>query len=169
MSKTVIVCQTIEFEQNLKSLFRYDPDTGFIFYKRPIKGRKRPLNEPAGSVGVQGYLQVCSQGRQLKAHRLAWFLHYGVWPEGQIDHINKDKADNRIENLRQGSSVNQHNRVTKVAQSGLVGAHKSNKPTRPFCSSIKIEGAKKFLGYFKTAEEAHQAYMKHKEPILASK
>lgn len=168
MSKTAIV-YTLEFEENLKLLFKYEPDIGLIFYKKSIKGRKRSLEEPAGSVGIGGYRQICSQGRQLKAHRLAWFLYYGVWPDSQIDHINKNKLDNRIENLRQGASVNQHNRDTKLASSGLRGAHKSNKKLKPFKSSIELAGSTKFLGYFKTAEEAHKTYMGYKETVLASK
>lgn len=167
-SKTVVV-YTTSFEENLKLLLRYEPDTGFIYYTRGVKGRKRPLSEPAGSVGMGGYIQLTVFNKQLKAHRVAWFLYYGVWPDDQIDHINKNTSDNRIENLRVGGSVNQHNRSVPVAGSGLIGAHKSTKKNFPFCSAIRIDGKSKFLGLFKTAQEAHETYMLEKEKILASK
>lgn len=167
MSKTAIV-YTCEFEDFLRSFLRYDPDTGDLYLTRGVKGRRRKLTEPLGTVGKGGYVQITVKGKQLKAHRVAWFLFYGGWPEGQVDHINKDTSDNRIENLRVGASVNQHNRDIMVGASGLSGAHKSNKKSKPFKSSIKVQGKTKHLGYFKTSEEAHKAYMKEKESLLAS-
>lgn len=154
-------------DEAIKDLLKYDPDTGNIYYTRSVKGRRRSLTEPAGTVGVGGYVQLTVYCKQYKAHRLAWFLYYGAWPEGQIDHINKDKTDNRIENLRVGSSVNQHNRDMGVPASGYPGAHKSNKK-KPYKSSIRVDGVPQHLGYFETAEEAHKAYMSVKERVLAS-
>lgn len=77
--------------QEIKSKFTYNPDTGIV-YKDGIE---------TGSCFGHGYIYV-RFGRDNKwlAHRLAWFLHYGQWPEGNLDHINRDKTDNRITNLR---------------------------------------------------------------------
>jgi len=69
----------------------YDPDSGEI---KDISGKRsfREMNF--------GHMIVSYEGEQILAHRLAWFIFYGKWPEGTIDHINGDPKDNRIENLR---------------------------------------------------------------------
>lgn len=156
MTKTVIV---------LQDFLRYDPNTGFVYLKEGTKGRKRGLEEPLGSLGKQGYLQTEIKGKQYKVHRLAWFLHYGEWPNGQIDHINKDKVDNRIDNLRCGNSVNQHNRDMPKGASNLVGAH-WNSRKKKFTSSIKVNGVRYHLGYFNCPTAAHLAYLVKKKEAL---
>lgn len=67
----------------------YDPITGYIQYKGRI----------TGSQDTRGYLQVHSKHGMLRAHRLAWFLHYGEWPQDQINHKNGILTDNRLDNL----------------------------------------------------------------------
>lgn len=168
MGKTCLVYSK-NFEEKLKDLISYNPETGHLFRLKTGRGVKKPLSQPTGTVGKQGYIQITVARRQLKAHRVAWFLYYGAWPKGQIDHINKNKGDNRITNLREGDSVNQHNREIRPGRSGVIGAHKSNKRFAPYVSSIKIEGVKVYLGYFQTAEAASAAYKRYKDKILASK
>lgn len=150
---------------DLHEYLRYDPDTGYVFFNKPVKGRKKPLTEPLGSVGKQGYLQAEIKGVQYKVHRLAWFLYYGHWPAEQIDHINKDKADNRINNLRCGNSINNHNRDMPKGVSGIVGAH-WNSRKKKFTSSIKVNGVKEHLGYFNCPTSAHLAYLLEKRKAL---
>lgn len=72
----------------------YDPITG-KFERLTIN--RRPISDvPNGS----GYLRVSIYGVSYKAHRLAWLHHYGEWPSNTIDHINGNRTDNRIANLR---------------------------------------------------------------------
>ena len=156
MTKTAIV---------LEEYLRYEPDTGLIFFNKPVKGRKRPLDQPIGTLSYQGYLQTNIKGVQHKVHRLAWFLHYGVWPVEQIDHINGDKSDNRIINLRCGNSVNQHNRKMPLGRSNKTGAH-CVKGSSKFTSSIKVGGIQKHLGYFNCPTAAHFAYLLEKQKVL---
>ena len=79
------------FEDKLKSIYTYDADTGII-----TKGGK-----PTGWVCANGYVYVTTPfGKKVLAHRLAWLLHTGHWPTDDIDHINRDRKDNRICNLR---------------------------------------------------------------------
>lgn len=157
LTKTVIV---------LQDLLRYDPKTGLVYLKNGTKGRKKSVEQPLGSLTKQGYLQTEVKGKQYKVHRLAWLLHYGKWPDGQIDHINKNKADNKIENLRCGNSVNQHNRDMPTGVSNLIGAHWNTRKQK-YTSSIKIDGAKHHLGYFNCPTAAHLAYMVRKKEVLS--
>jgi hypothetical protein len=77
----------------LRQRLKYDPETGAIVCAKT--GRTRMANR-----APTGYLRGRVAGKLLYAHRVAWALHHGAWPEHNIDHVNRDKADNRIINLR---------------------------------------------------------------------
>lgn len=79
--------------------FSYNPKTGEICWKEPTCPRIK-AGQVAGCVTKEGYLRVSFKGGCIAQHRLAWLLHYGEWPDGDIDHINRKRSDNRIENLR---------------------------------------------------------------------
>lgn len=73
----------------------YDPETGaFTRSGRPFGSFSHP----------SGYGVLTMFGNQYRMHRVAWALHYGEWPANQIDHINRDRSDNRIANLRDATS-----------------------------------------------------------------
>lgn len=104
-----------------------------------------------------GYQSVRIDSQTIMAHRLAWVLHYGAWPKGELDHINGDKLDNRIENLRDGNKSenmrNQH--VRSDSTSGFPGVHFcKHKKSRPWVARIGMKGTWKTVGYFATREEA---------------
>jgi len=85
-------------------LFRYDPTTGAIF-----KGARRRDY-------ADGYRRVCEGQNRICAHRLAWRLATGEWPSNEVDHINRDRSDNRWSNLRSATaSENQRNSPAKAA------------------------------------------------------
>lgn len=92
-------------------------------------------------------------------HRIAWLLHYGQWPEGDIDHINGVKTDNRIENLRVGTraSGNHNKGVNRLNSSGFRGVSWDS-DRRKWAAQIKIDGKNKRLGRFKDVEDASRAY-----------
>jgi hypothetical protein len=148
-------------EALMKVLF-YDKHSGDLFWTddapKLVKGKK------AGTKSM-GYIVVCFKGKHYKSHRVAWLLAHGSWPEGEIDHINGDKLDNRLCNLRDVSkSVNQQNLKQAKADNkvGLLGV--SMKGNR-FRAQITINQKKKMLGTFATATEAHEAYIKAKRQI----
>lgn len=89
-------------EANFNPLpFRYNPETGIITRD----------GKPVGSINRDRYLKVQIGGVRVLNHRLAWRLHTGAWPVGEIDHIDGDGSNNRIANLRVvSSSQNKMNR-----------------------------------------------------------
>lgn len=143
-------------QSGLRELFSYDSQSGLLVRKK-FKGGKRA--GPVGTVHSQGYLTVGVLNKVYKVHRLVWLYHHGVFPEDMIDHINGEKADNRIENLRLATaSLNKANeKLRRDNTSGFKGAkpHKGKWQAR-----IGINGVRRSLGYFDTPEGAHAAYMK---------
>lgn len=154
---------TAVVEDTILNDINYDRENGKLYWNKSGSGRK--LHKSIGTTTKQGYLQTTIKGVQLKVHHIVWFIETGKWPLEQIDHKDKDKSNNRFLNLREGNSVNQHNRSIRVGKSGLPGAYKVNKK-KPWRSTIKINGKTKSLGLFNTKEEANAAYMKVKESIL---
>src|SRR5690554_6421992 len=86
-------------QKYLLDMFMYDPETGRLI-RRKKQSNNAPAGKPSGWVQPNGYIRMCIKGKHYQAHRLVWFYHYGVMPDGGIDHINGVKDDNRIENLR---------------------------------------------------------------------
>jgi hypothetical protein len=85
--------------ERLRKRLRYDAETG-LFTRRVGSGHAH-AGDMAGSVHSTGYVRICIDGGRYTAHRLAWLYVHGVWPSGQIDHINRNRSDNRIANLRE--------------------------------------------------------------------
>lgn len=81
-----------------RDFLTYDPETGDFFWK--VRSGRMVAGSLAGKTTKRGYRMLLVKGRHYQAHRAAWLFHYGDWPDGQIDHINRDPADNRISNLR---------------------------------------------------------------------
>lgn len=153
----------------LKDALSYEPETGQLRWKmRPAhhfntKAGWRSTNarfagEITGSPDTYGYLQVGIDGRLYLAHRLVWALHYGSWPEGEIDHISGVKVDNRISNLRVVSTKEncRNKRICKKNTSGVTGVYwyKSRGMWR---AKITVDGKAKHIGYFASIKEAQAA------------
>ncbi len=143
----------------LKQILDYNPETGIFIWKITI-GRAK-IGFVAGSIDKGGYIRICKDGKEYYAHRLAWFYIYGKWPNYQIDHINGDKIDNRIENLRDVMEFVNHQNLRKARvdnKAGHLGVGKMDRYQKYF-SKISIAGKSIYLGSFETPEEAHQAYL----------
>ena len=96
----------------LRELLHYDPETG-IFTRKVRTSPRVKAGDIAGSQGGGGYLLIRVCSRKYQAHRLAWLYVYGEWPEDQIDHINRDRADNRIANLREVTNKQNQQNASK--------------------------------------------------------
>lgn len=92
---------TIEY---LRQRLRYEPETGKLYW-RPFAAATSQWNgkwagREAGTRRPDGYRKVFVDGHQISAHRVIWAMHHGCWPSGEIDHINHERDNNRLENLR---------------------------------------------------------------------
>lgn len=85
-------------QSRLKELLHYDPDTGVFTRAKAVRGHKK--GAVAGCDNGRGYIRIKVDGRYFLAHRLAWLYETASFPEGEIDHINRNGLDNRIKNLR---------------------------------------------------------------------
>ena len=142
----------------LISFMDYNQFTGIFTWRE--KPRRKAMSLTAGSVDPYGYRRICIKQTIYKAHRLAWFYHYKKWPTKQIDHINGNKDDNRISNLRESNfSMNQANSKRRVNNKcGYKGVY-LHKLSGLYMARVMINQKSILLGYFKTAKEAHQAYV----------
>jgi len=149
----------------LRRLVNYDPMTGAFTWK--VSTWRVRAGDKCGCSNDQGYLVITILRHQYTAHRLAWVYIYGSFPQDEIDHIDGNRLNNRLTNLRDVShSTNMQNRRSARSDNacGLLGAHfyKRNK-INPWCSQIGIRESgrrrRKHLGYFPTAELASAAYL----------
>lgn len=143
----------------LREELGYCGETGeFCWLKR---GSGRKINGRVGFlVKRTGYHSIEIFGKGYLSHRLAWAIHYGEWPNGEIDHINGDKSDNRISNLRcVDRSKNIQNIPKKSGGSSKYKGVSWHKRIKKWQARITCSGVKKHLGYFSTEEEAYEAYV----------
>ena len=151
-------------QERLKEVLRYDPDSGDFFWRVSTSNRM-PVGSKAGKRDRRGYLIIGVDGTQYYAHRLAWFYVYGEFPP-YLDHVNQDKSDNRISNLREATKIdNGGNSKARKSRSGLKGAHWHRGAGR-WSSIVHYNGNHVYLGLFDTPEEAHAAYCKTAEELF---
>lgn len=155
-------------QEQLKQVLSYDESTG-IFTWLSSHSRNARTGGTAGSKSDKcggGYVSIRVCGYYCGAHRLAWLYVYGKWPSGEIDHINGNKRDNRISNLRDVTRrVNRENQ-RGGRHSKNVGAPLGAFPYRTgWKSKIVVRGKQHHLGYFATSEEAHAAYVNAKRQL----
>jgi HNH endonuclease/AP2 domain len=145
-------------QKRLKELLHYNRRTGKFIWLKKRSGQRQPGTE-AGCKGHKGGIVIRIDRKAYLASRLAYLYVKGIWPDGEMDHENRDVYDTRWTNLRLAthaqnacnSKVRSHNRT------GFKGV--SIKGNR-FFSRIKTKKKTIYLGHFATAEEAHIAYVK---------
>src|SRR5574343_1088335 len=148
--------------ERLRELLSYDPETGVFRWKTTKPRSSARPGDIAGSVD-NGYRFISVDRARHCAHRLAWLYVYGEMPRRMIDHIDGNRGNNAIENLRDVSrSVNGQNQ--KRAQShnalGMLGVTRlAGSRRRPYQAYITVGGKPKYLGVFATADEAGAAYI----------
>ena len=152
-------------QERLKHLLLYDPETGvFRHLKPPDRICRMKEGDIAGTVGgsrTHRYRKLCVDGEYYYAHHLAWLYENGEWRD-RIDHKDRDGLNNSISNLRPCTqSQNMINSVTtKLNKYGFRGVRYHRDRAKPYSSRIRVNKKDICLGYFKTPEEASDAYIK---------
>lgn len=133
----------------LKHLLHYNPSTGEFTWLNPL-GRV-PAGSKAGSTRKDGYVVIKIHNVPFKAHRLAYLYMTGAWPISG-DHEDRNPGNNRWKNIRPSTHAqNCRNRVFQNATGfQCVGRESSGR----FRARVKLDGVRKYLGTFDTAEEA---------------
>jgi len=147
----------IETQAQLKSILAYDPQTG-LFQWIEKKGLRLP-SRAAGSRDPRGYIRIGYKGERYWAHRLAWLYVHGEFPPEDVDHINRDRSDNRICNLRLASR-NMNNGNTgkwRTNTSGYRGVSWDKRALKYECYIWKLD-KKHHLGYYDDPKEAAAVY-----------
>jgi hypothetical protein len=154
----------------LRKLLRYEPETGKLFWRKrdfeyfkTLRSAKCWNTKYAGAQAFtnkcNGYLQGGIFRKKHSAHRVIWALFYGKWPEKFIDHVNGDKTDNRIVNLREctPSQNGWNSGIRSSNRSGYKGVW-WNKRVKRWVASIRDGHSQIYLGSYLCPKEAHAAY-----------
>ena len=147
-------------QEALRGLFSYDPDTGYLTNlftrnSRAVKGRR------AGNLMSTGYRRIRLDGAEYSEHRLIWKLVNGEDPD-TIDHINADRSDNRLCNLRNCTAA-ENNRFAAAKRHdlplGVKQLKEKGKVYNRYMARATLDGKRVYLGTYDTPEQAHQAYL----------
>lgn len=132
----------------VREFIGYNPETGALICLKRRRGGTTEVGCELGSRHKDGYVELRFMGKCYLAHRLAWFHVHGVWPDN-IDHINHDRSDNRLANLREVSRAeNQRNQKLKSNNtSGVTGVF-WRKDKQRWLAKIKVNYKDKSLGYY---------------------
>ena len=144
--------------ETARRVFNYDPDTGLLTWA--IQANSRALiGDEVGKISNRGYRVTKYKRKDYSVHRIIWLIVHGKWPTGQIDHINGEKTDNRIENLRDVSLRENLCNQKRHREGRLPGAY-YDKNMRGWRAHIRINNVYVYLGMHPTEKEANAAYMK---------
>lgn len=159
------VIQSNLTQEDLRERLNYDADTGEFTWLKPASTRLTPGSR-AGYVNTKGYHKIRVGYIKYSAHRLAWFYAHGRWPKEEIDHVNGDKADNRLANLREVTHA-QNMQNLKRADPLPCGVRRARSKFAAFYGG-------KYLGTYASPDAAHAAYRlawvdAHDEPIVETR
>jgi hypothetical protein len=144
-------------KQRIHELLRYEPETGNFFWK-VTKSPTAVAGQRAGSINAHGHMNLQIDKKMYAAHQLVFLIHHGYIPK-EIDHINRVKTDNRIENLRECTSTQNKGNLSRPSSNSTgVRGVSLNRRSGKYHAQIKIMGKQTYLGRFDTVEEASVAY-----------
>ena len=136
--------------QKAHEVFRYED--GKLYWRiSPTSNVK--VGDRAGTVTLDGYRQVGIGGQVYREHRVIFLMHHGYMPEYDCDHINRDRADNRIENLREVSRQCNLRNKRPTSKGRMTGISWDN-TNKKWVATITVSQSQKWLGRFEDFEEA---------------
>lgn len=138
---------------NWRCLFLYDKESGLLTNK--IKRNSRScIGARVGWINESGYLITTAGGKKTRVHRIIWEMHFGEIPHGyEIDHINRNRSDNRIANLRLATRHEQNLNLSKRESTDVTGVVFNKKDNR-WQAQIGFKGKQIYLGQFKNKDKA---------------
>lgn len=143
-------------------LFHYDRENGKLYWKNhwAFNRAQALIGNEVGVIENTGYLTVGINYKRYYIHRIIWFIEKGSLPKQFIDHVNGDKKDNRVENLRLVDNRKNQQNQKKHREGRLPGCYYHIRRQR-WVAQIKLPGEKnqRYLGLFDTELEAHQRYV----------
>lgn len=138
-------------------------DNGNLFWRISFPGVK--VHSKAGFTNKRGYTKIKIDGKLFFKHRLIYFMFHQEWPK-IVDHIDKVKSNDLIENLRPATNVlNSHNCDFTNGKQGIRGVHYDNRLGK-FRAQIQVNGVKIHIGLFSTVDDAKYAYEKVKHEMV---
>lgn len=153
--------------ERLQEVLNYDKDTGRFTWKIR-KANHIHIGAVAGNLNLwTGYRSLMVDGTVYLEHRLAWKLVYGQLPTKALDHIDGNKANNAISNLREVSHAENLQNIHSAMKNnrcGMLGVSLDNRSGR-YQARIRLSGVSKSLGNFADKHEAHAAYLKAKREL----
>lgn len=150
----------------LSNILDYDANSG-VFTWKTGRGRYNGIKgKRAGSLRKDGYRQIKIEGKYHKEHRLAWYIVFGVMPKCEIDHINGNRADNSINNLREATkSENAHNRKVNDNSTTKIKGVSFHKLTGKYQATIMHKRISYYLGLYLTSADAENAVRTKREQL----
>jgi hypothetical protein len=142
----------------LRELLHYDPATGEFRWLKRVS-RPTRVGDAAGALEINGYRKITIEGRQYRAHHLAWLYMTGQWRSGLIDHRDGDRSNNRWDNLRRATASQNcaNRRLPRNNKCRLKGVTRTE--SHRWRAGIHKNGRRRHLGIFSTPEAAHAAYV----------
>lgn len=162
--------EKLDWDQ-LFDILDYNSETG-IFINRITRNSRAVKGTIAGNKDPKGYITITINGEKYLAHRLAWFYEYGKWPVKLLDHKNRIKSDNWIDNLRE--ATNSQNKINTITTGGSSKYRGVRWDRGKWKAQIKNNKVYKHLGRFDKEEDAAIAYNNaaielHKEFAILNK
>jgi hypothetical protein len=144
----------------VRSRLDYEPDTGLFRWRGTVnKNKKIRAGDIAGTGRSDGYITIGVAGTQYLAHRLVWLYVHGFLPPNDVDHIDGDRKNNRLGNLRLATrSENHQNRHVARSNSGRIGVSYCAREQK-WRAYINVGGKMKSLGYHASSDDASRAYL----------
>lgn len=164
--------ELLELAAKAAGMVDYNPDTGSMIWRAKdesapdaARWNSRYAGKECGTLDDKGYRRILFRFNgspfRIRAHRLAWFISYGSLPLAEVDHINQNKADNRLTNLRDvPKAINQRNGTRKGNNTSGVAGVSWHKQRGKWCAQASVDGKHYHLGLFEEITAAETAARK---------
>lgn len=145
-----------EFSEYLNYIFLYDAKNGCLV-RKIVVARNTKIGDIVGLKNKNGYIQLKIKRKIYLAHRIIWLMNHCKFPDGEIDHIDGNRSNNCLENLRDVTKRENLQNKT-IHRTGRLPGATYKKANKKWVAQIEVNGKRKHIGYFFTEIDAHIAY-----------